>query len=51
MIDERMAEMMGALGLDETEETTPQPGLDDLARQILPFLKRLIVVERERRAV
>ena len=52
MIDERMAEMMEAMGLDETEnEETPQPSLDDLARQILPYFKRLIVVERERRAV
>jgi hypothetical protein len=51
MINERMAEMMEALGLDETGAGIPQPGLDDLARQVLPYLKRLIVVERERRVV
>jgi hypothetical protein len=50
MIDVRIDEMMEALGLDEESLAARLPNLDNLARQILPYLKRLITVERERRA-
>jgi hypothetical protein len=50
MIDARLDEMMEALGFDEESLAAKLPNLDNLARQILPYLKRLITVERERRA-
>jgi hypothetical protein len=50
LIDERLTEMMETLGLEEELEEPSGPNLDNLARQILPYVKRLISVERERRA-
>ncbi len=50
MLDTKLDEMMETLGLDEETLAEKTPNLDHLARQILPHLKRLIAVERERRA-
>ena len=50
IIDDRLAEMLETLGLDEDDEEAKAPDIDDLARQVLPYIKRLIAVERERRA-
>ncbi len=57
MLDEKLGEMLEALGIEADEESaeiatkeTNQTDLDSLARQVLPFVRRLIAVERERRA-
>ncbi|GAB4449341.1 MAG: hypothetical protein Kow0031_31810 [Anaerolineae bacterium] len=54
MLDEKVSEMLEAMGI-EPEGNSEQPAetgprLDDLARDVLPFVKRLIAVERERRS-
>ena len=62
IIGERVQELLGALGIEAGEgeggeaetaaaeaETKSEADLDDLAKKVLPYIKRLIAVERERR--
>ncbi len=56
LLDEKLEQMLDAMGLNPDENETPEPAEeegtdrpDTLARQVLPYVKRLIAVDRERR--
>lgn len=49
LLDEKLSQLLGALGL-ETGAPASTSRLDALAQQILPYVKQLITVERERRS-
>ena len=46
---QRISESQAAANAASDVESAPPPNLDDLARKVMPIIKRMLVVERERR--